>query len=76
MIDPGGFVCRRDLGAAGDVTLTLTLTVQAVSFAGVTSVLQETATEYRIDKDHANAHATWQAMGSPPKPTPEQVQKP
>ena len=48
--------------------------MQEVSFAGVTSVQQKTAMEYRIDKDHANAHAHWQAMGSPPKPSPKQVE--
>lgn len=29
-------------------------------------------TEYRIDRDHSNAYAVWQAMGSPQSPTAEQ----
>ena len=32
-----------------------------------------TVTEYRIDKDHANAYPVWQKMGSPPRPTDAQV---
>jgi len=31
-----------------------------------------TAREYRIDREHGNAHAVWLAMGSPPKPTAAQ----
>lgn len=27
---------------------------------------------YRIDHDHSNAFTTWQRMGAPPQPTPEQ----
>jgi xylan 1,4-beta-xylosidase len=30
---------------------------------------------YRIDRDHSNAHTAWLAMGSPQKPTPEQYAK-
>lgn len=29
--------------------------------------------EYRMDQDHGNAFATWQAMGSPQEPTPAQI---
>jgi xylan 1,4-beta-xylosidase len=28
--------------------------------------------EFRMDKDHSNAYAVWQAMGSPTTPTPAQ----
>jgi xylan 1,4-beta-xylosidase len=27
---------------------------------------------YRIDRDHSNAFAAWQRMGSPQRPTPEE----
>jgi xylan 1,4-beta-xylosidase len=30
-------------------------------------------THYRIDNTHSNAYATWQAMGSPQKPSAEQI---
>lgn len=39
---------------------------------GGSSVREE---EFRMDKDHSNAYAVWQAMGSPQKPTPEQRAK-
>lgn len=29
--------------------------------------------EYRIDKDHSNSYEVWKAMGSPQKPTKEQI---
>ena len=29
-------------------------------------------TQYRIDRDHSNAHSAWLAMGSPPAPTAKQ----
>ena len=32
------------------------------------------ATEYRIDQDNANPLREWKKMGSPPKPSPEQLQ--
>jgi xylan 1,4-beta-xylosidase len=31
------------------------------------------ATHYRIDAEHANAFTAWQRLGSPAKPTPEQL---
>lgn len=30
-------------------------------------------TQYRIDRDHSDADAVWQAMGSPQNPTPQQI---
>lgn len=33
-----------------------------------------TEEEFRMDHDHSNAYAVWQAMGSPATPTPEQQQ--
>jgi hypothetical protein len=33
-----------------------------------------TATEYRIDSNHANAYPVWKKMGSPPKPTAAQIE--
>lgn len=29
--------------------------------------------EYRVDRDHSNAHTAWQRMGSPATPTPAQM---
>jgi xylan 1,4-beta-xylosidase len=30
---------------------------------------------YRLDDSHSNAYTVWKAMGSPQRPTPEQVAK-
>ncbi|CAB9527953.1 Beta-xylosidase [Seminavis robusta] len=38
-------------------------------------VASYSATEYRIDKTHANAIQVYQAMGSPPKPSPKQLEE-
>jgi xylan 1,4-beta-xylosidase len=49
----------------------------SVSFKGMaTSFLSsKTATEYRIDINHANAIRSWRDMGSPQKPTTNQIEK-
>ncbi len=36
------------------------------------SVTRALLTEYRIDRDHSNAYAVWQQLGSPQEPTPQQ----
>lgn len=48
-----------------DAELTLT-------FSGMPSAAKIRAQQFRIDRDHSNAYAAWQEMGSPQSPTPEQ----
>ncbi len=40
---------------------------------GLGAGLPHTVTEYRIDADHSNAHTIWQQLGSPQRPTDEQL---
>ena len=47
---------------------TVTVSFEGGKVKGGTSVA-----EYRIDTSHANAIATWQTQGSPPKPSAAQV---
>ena len=35
--------------------------------------VKATVRQYRVDRDHSNAYTAWLAMGSPQKPTPEQL---
>ena len=37
------------------------------------AALPATVTAYRIDAEHANPQAAWQAQGSPTYPTPKQL---
>lgn len=53
--------------AGPDAAVNLTLRNLPASFArGVTR------THYRVDRTHSNSFATWQAMGSPVAPSPQQ----
>ena len=45
----------------------------SASAAGGLGLGSWSATEYRIDGDHANPLAAWHAMGSPAQPSPEQL---
>ena len=54
----------------------------SVSFEGMSSssslsggLLSKTATEYRIDMNHANAIVEWREMGAPSKPTTQQIEQ-
>ncbi len=51
-------------GAPADVRLALT---------GLPASRSMRMTEYRIDRDHSNAHTAWRGMGSPEKPTTAQM---
>jgi len=46
----------------------------ALTFAGLPAQ-KVTVERFRVDGTHANAFAAWQAMGSPEKPSPEQLRK-
>jgi len=48
-------------------------TVRVVVVGAAAGQVVSGATAYRIDADHANAHKSWQAMGSPPKPSDAQL---
>jgi xylan 1,4-beta-xylosidase len=52
-------------GPAAEVEMGLTGLAKAASQARVTHL--------RIDADHSNAYTAWQRMGSPQRPTPDQV---
>ena len=58
---------------ADHATSTQTAAVDTV-IAGLPRQVQRVqVTEYRIDLHHSNAYTLWQAMGSPPHPTPAQT---
>ncbi len=44
-----------------------------VSLEGLPDARSMRRVEYRIDRDHSNAHTAWQRMGSPAAPTPAQM---
>jgi xylan 1,4-beta-xylosidase len=44
-----------------------------VSFEGLPATRSMQRVEYRIDRDHSNAHTAWQRMGSPTAPTAAQM---
>ena len=44
-----------------------------VSLEGLPATRSMQRVEYRIDRDHSNAHTAWQRMGSPATPTPAQM---
>lgn len=54
-------------GDDADVTLTL--------HAPTPDLAHVRYSEQRIDQTHSNAFTAWKAMGSPPQPTPEQVEQ-
>lgn len=54
--------------AAGTFTVDRTVTIQLAGHTGPTS-----ATEYRIDRQHANPAKAWRAMGSPAVPSQQQL---
>jgi xylan 1,4-beta-xylosidase len=44
-----------------------------IALAGLPATRSMRMTQYRVDRDHSNAHTAWQRMGSPAKPTSAQM---